>query len=204
MPSSVTHELEALNEANPAVYHYSPVNHALEKRMEVPTDIYNELMIQLCASQNSFLVAISSVNWREIWKYGERAFRYCQLDVGHAVGSLLMACLLLGWRAKPINIGEGLSGLSDDMFQSIFGLQSSQFVDGEDELPAVLLCVEPCSKPISLEVGSEALSDDLVSSLASISLNGKPNQQSWKARCWTESCLQLQISVNSVPNLIFS
>jgi nitroreductase len=28
---------------------------------------------------------LASVHWREAWKYGERAFRYCQHDVGHAI-----------------------------------------------------------------------------------------------------------------------
>ena len=46
----------------------------------------------------SFLVGLSSVLWREAWKYGERAFRYCQHDVGHAVGTLRFAAAALGWR----------------------------------------------------------------------------------------------------------
>jgi nitroreductase len=36
--------------------------------------------------------------WREAWKYGERAFRYCQLDVGHAMAALQIASRVLGWR----------------------------------------------------------------------------------------------------------
>jgi hypothetical protein len=43
-------------------------------------------------------VALSTIMWREAWKYGERAFRYCQLDVGHAVAALLYAGAVLGWR----------------------------------------------------------------------------------------------------------
>jgi nitroreductase len=42
--------------------------------------------------------------WREAWKYGERAFRYCQLDTGHAVGALRYAAALLGWR--PVEQGR--------------------------------------------------------------------------------------------------
>ena len=29
-------------------------------------------------------MALTSITWREAWKYGERAFRYCNHDVGHA------------------------------------------------------------------------------------------------------------------------
>mgnify|MGYP000738759520 CR=1 FL=1 len=42
-------------------------------------------------------VGLSCIMWREAWKYGERAFRYCQLDTGHALGCLHYAAALLGW-----------------------------------------------------------------------------------------------------------
>jgi len=42
----------------------------------------------------------------EAWKYGERAFRYCQLDIGHALGALRYAAGTLGWKAKVVeNLG---------------------------------------------------------------------------------------------------
>ncbi|PKO59000.1 MAG: hypothetical protein CVU25_03215 [Betaproteobacteria bacterium HGW-Betaproteobacteria-19] len=44
--------------------------------------------------------------WREAWKYGERGFRYCQLDVGHAVGALAHAAALLGWPLAERRIGN--------------------------------------------------------------------------------------------------
>lgn len=71
------------------LYHYCPDTHTLECRAEfAPSDGAPQL-----------LVALSSVMWREAWKYGERAFRYCQLDTGHAVGALRYAAALLGWPA---------------------------------------------------------------------------------------------------------
>ena len=45
------------------------------------------------------LVALTSIHWREAWKYGERAFRYCQHDLGHAIAALGVAAALVGWRA---------------------------------------------------------------------------------------------------------
>jgi nitroreductase len=48
--------------------------------------------------EDSFLVGLSSIHWREAWKYGERAFRYCQHDVGHALGTLRFAAAALGWK----------------------------------------------------------------------------------------------------------
>ena len=42
-------------------------------------------------------IGLSAVMWREAWKYGERAFRYCQLDTGHAIGAISYAAQTLGW-----------------------------------------------------------------------------------------------------------
>ena len=69
------------------LYHYCPDTHALECRAE----------FEPVAGYPQMLVGFSSVMWREAWKYGERAFRYCQLDTGHAVGALRYAAALLGW-----------------------------------------------------------------------------------------------------------
>lgn len=71
------------------LYHYCPDTHALERRAEfAPSE-----------GAPQMLVALSSAMWREAWKYGERAFRYCQLDTGHAVGAVRYAAALLGWPA---------------------------------------------------------------------------------------------------------
>ena len=40
------------------------------------------------AAGTSCLVALTSIHWREAWKYGERAFRYCQHDLGHAIAAV--------------------------------------------------------------------------------------------------------------------
>jgi len=69
------------------VYHYCPDSHTLECRAG----------FEAGAGAPQLLVGISSVMWREAWKYGERAFRYCQLDAGHAVGALRYAAALLEW-----------------------------------------------------------------------------------------------------------
>jgi len=71
------------------VHHYRPEAHALECRAQDPASA--------ASAPPRLLIALSTVMWREAWKYGERAFRYCQLDVGHAVGALRHAASLLGW-----------------------------------------------------------------------------------------------------------
>ena len=60
----------------PGLYHYAPKEHGLEYRMK-ETNKYLENLLKPFPLQ-SFLIGLSSIHWREAWKYGERAFRYCQ------------------------------------------------------------------------------------------------------------------------------
>jgi len=81
----------------PGVYHYAPKEHGVELRAEIDPFFWASF------SEGSFLVGLSSIFWREAWKYGERAFRYCQLDVGHALGSLRFAAAALGWKVRLLD-----------------------------------------------------------------------------------------------------
>jgi nitroreductase len=79
--------------ATPAVYHYAPDRHALEQRCAFPPSLSPSL------PDSVWLVALTSIHWREAWKYGERAFRYCQHDLGHAIAAVRIAADLVGLRA---------------------------------------------------------------------------------------------------------
>ncbi|MGA8170784.1 MAG: SagB/ThcOx family dehydrogenase [Methylocystis sp.] len=74
-----------------ALHHYAPEIHSLERRAAFEAAVI--------LPEGGFLLALSSIPWRESWKYGERAFRYCQLDVGHAIAAAAQAAGALGWRA---------------------------------------------------------------------------------------------------------
>ena len=74
------------------VYHYLSKDHSLQQRFVAEQPFHQPLA----------LVALTSIHWREAWKYGERAFRYCQLDIGHALASLAYAAATLGWRINVL------------------------------------------------------------------------------------------------------
>ena len=90
--------------AGPGLYHYAAKEHALELRAQWSKESFRRLLQGF--PPNAFLIGFASVNWRETWKYGERAFRYCQHDVGHAIGSMRIAAQTLGWRMLLL---DGLS-----------------------------------------------------------------------------------------------
>jgi nitroreductase len=82
------------------------------------------------------LVALTSIHWRESWKYGERAFRYCQHDLGHAMAALVASASAVGWRAGlvpewPQATLAALTGIDRD----------EDFVDAEREEPACLMAI---------------------------------------------------------------
>src|SRR6185436_11270901 len=86
---------------SPGLFHYAPREHALERRADCPPALFFQMMRNF--PRQTFLVGLSSVYWREAWKYGERAFRYCQHDAGHAVGALRIAAATLGWSARLLD-----------------------------------------------------------------------------------------------------
>jgi SagB-type dehydrogenase family enzyme len=120
----------------PAVYHYAPKEHALERRAILDAKAWS----QLCAPfpEGSFLVGLSSVHWREAWKYGERAFRYCQHDAGHALASLRIAAAALGW-GLVLHDGISASAIADLLGFS----RSDDYGTAEREEPELLAWVTP-------------------------------------------------------------
>lgn len=79
----------------PGLYHYAPKEHGLELRAVFSPETLEKLLAPF--PSGAFLFGLTSVHWREAWKYGERAFRYCHHDVGHAIGTARIAAAALGW-----------------------------------------------------------------------------------------------------------
>jgi SagB-type dehydrogenase family enzyme len=96
------------------VYHYLSRDHLLERRCKfTPSDA---AAVARHVGDRGFLVLLTSIRWREAWKYGERAFRYCQHDVGHALGALRMGAAALGWSAALVD------DLGDERLAGLLGL----------------------------------------------------------------------------------
>ena len=104
--------------------HYAPGEHGLEERC----DLGSEAWLGFSGGRPGFLVALTTIHWREAWKYGERAFRYCQHDAGHAIAALRFAAALLGWRLTL------LPSWSDAQLGAVLGLdREADFTGAERE-----------------------------------------------------------------------
>ena len=114
------------------VAHYAPKAHALEILHRFDTDFWEKL------PAGAFIFGITSIPWREAWKYGERAFRYTQLDAGHAIRSVQVAARLTGWYGRLIDAQE------PEAVDAILGLdQPERFKTLEPEIADALLLITP-------------------------------------------------------------
>lgn len=129
------------------VHHYLSRDHLLEQRCSLPQRSARLL------PADSFLLGLSSIHWREAWKYGERAYRYCQHDAGHAIAAVRYAAAILGWQARL------LSEWSDAAIASILGLErEADFAAAEREYPdAIVLVQRSSSSRDRTTVDSDAL-----------------------------------------------
>ncbi|MCR4301287.1 MAG: nitroreductase family protein, partial [Sulfuricaulis sp.] len=115
----------------PVVCHYAPRAHALEVRSRFAVETWNGLVADL--PPLTLIIGLSSIHWREAWKYGARAFRYCQHDVGHAIAAIGFAAAALGWKASL------LEEVGDAVIADVLGLSCGE--DPESERPECLLAV---------------------------------------------------------------
>ena len=122
--------------AAPGVYHYAPDAHTLEERGRLDRAAWSDAFAGL--PEGSFLAALTSIHWREAWKYGERAFRYCQHDVGHAAAAMRIAAAMMGWSCAIA------PGWSSSALAAVLGTdRAADFEGAEREEPACLMTVVP-------------------------------------------------------------
>jgi len=120
----------------PGVYHYAPKEHGLEQRCVFSPETWKTLAAAFPAGV--FFAGLTSIHWREAWKYGERAYRYCNHDVGHALASMSYSAAALGWRAVMIE------ALGDSEVAALLGVDRVEnFNDTETEHPDVVIAVFP-------------------------------------------------------------
>ncbi|XP_068635104.1 uncharacterized protein [Aristolochia californica] len=169
---------------SPFVAHYAPKEHALERRAVVNSDFFSRFF-----PEGSFLVGLSSIFWRESWKYGERAFRYCNHDAGHAIAAVVIAAGALGWDVKLLD-GLGFKDLENIMGLGPYQLlkipssspTKGRFPELEFEHPDCLLLVFP--KSVEEITVDYARLTSAIAQFPSLKWEGKPNSLSKDHVCW--------------------
>jgi SagB-type dehydrogenase family enzyme len=147
-PTEAYVRCEGLMDLADGLYHYAPREHALALRASrgarqmaaslATGAVAAEGHMEAAPVEAQVWLGLSSIQWREAWKYGERAFRYCQLDAGHAVGAVRYAAAALGWQARV------LEGLSHAELAALLGLdRDADFGRAEREEPELLIQLRP-------------------------------------------------------------
>jgi SagB-type dehydrogenase family enzyme len=72
------------------LYHYDPSRHMAEQRGR------GEFETEPAGGSAPIVFVLTSIVWREAWKYGERAYRYCLHDIGHAWQALALSARAIG------------------------------------------------------------------------------------------------------------
>lgn len=139
-------------EITAGVYHYAPREHALEQRANFNFQIFQNF------PPDTFLVGLSSIYWREAWKYGERAFRYCQHDAGHAIAALRFSAAVLGWQFIV------LDDLGDQDVARLLGLdREANFEQAEDEHTVCIAAVLAGTDPVAMNTSITQSEIDAIS-----------------------------------------
>jgi SagB-type dehydrogenase family enzyme len=104
------------------LYHYRPSSHMAEQRALGPMNI------PFFSTPITFI--LTTIAWREAWKYRDRAYRYCLLDAGHAWQSLALAAQAIGCTT------HAHGSFADDRIAEACRLHT-------DEWPLLLVSIDP-------------------------------------------------------------
>jgi len=158
----------------PGVYHYSVFRHALERRTVLTSAEWENVSRPL--PQDSLLIVLASIYWRESWKYGERAFRYCQHDAGHAIGTVTFAATTLGWKTGLLH------SVTDNDLEVLSGLQQQEGIEAEHA--DCLLVIHPADVNTITTGISVNLPATLLERLNTTRPEGHPNPLSRQYHAW--------------------
>jgi SagB-type dehydrogenase family enzyme len=158
----------------PSLFHYQVFEHALELRATLDDALWARLTHGL--PTGSVLLGLTSIHWREAWKYGERAYRYCQHDAGHAIAAVSFAASALG-RCTRV-----LDRLDDLTVTRLLGIAAQS--GPEAEHADCMLCIAPRSAFRAAELDAFVVSPDVLRDFAAQTLQGRENQLSASHHPW--------------------
>jgi SagB-type dehydrogenase family enzyme len=131
-PTETYVAVRAFTGIDDGLYHYRADRHAIELRSRGAWTQHLASALEIpWASESPLIIGLTSIFWREAWKYGERAYRYCCHDLGHAMMSALLAARVLGLT------GGAVAHFSDVRLSRAMGLAES------DEAPMAFLVFPP-------------------------------------------------------------
>ena len=105
------------------LYHYRPSSHMAEQRA------MGGFVRKVTDTDAPLVFVLTSIAWREAWKYRDRAYRYCLHDIGHAWQALALAGRAIGCESFAIG------NFADDEI-------SARCLLNEDEWPMLIVTLQ--------------------------------------------------------------
>jgi SagB-type dehydrogenase family enzyme len=120
------------------LYHYRPSSHMAEQRA------IGEFCENLVDTSAPLVFVLTSIAWREAWKYQDRAYRYCLHDIGHAWQALTLAARSIGCESFA------LGHFSDEKIAEACHLS-------QDEWPMLIVGLHGPSIPVKTQGPAETI-----------------------------------------------
>jgi SagB-type dehydrogenase family enzyme len=115
----------------PAIFHYNPTTHALEKLWDLPAQFnIKNLAKQPDTLPLSALIVFTSVWKRSSAKYGDLTYLHSLLEAGHMSENVLLVATAAGIDARPY------AGFSDDKIAELLDLDEAE----EQVVHTVTIC----------------------------------------------------------------
>jgi len=154
----------------PMIAHYAPQEHGLEQRCILTEHLWQLLTSEF--NQPVIFIGLSSIYWRESWKYGSRAYRYSHLDIGHALAAISLSATSLGWHCQL------LENSSTEQIRKLLGLPDNH--DNESEQADCLIAItQTKNKNPVLSLPAHAIQQ-----ITLADWRGKTNVLSATSICW--------------------
>ena len=175
-PTETYLALRGFTGVHDGLYHYRADRHALELRSGGNwTEQIARALVLPWAAGSPLIVGLTSIFWREAWKYRDRAYRYCCHDLGHATMSLLLAARALGLS------GGAVAHFSDLRLTHALGLAGSDeapmaFLVFPSQSPSERLSAPPQQEPAGVpnELSAEEVPYDLLLGMHRSTMLGDP------------------------------
>lgn len=121
----------ALESQTPAVFHYNPTEHALERLWSLPGNFnMKDIAKKPDSLPLSTLIVFTSVWSRSSAKYGDLAFLHALLEAGHMSENILLVGCALGLDMRPY------AGFEDDRIAELLDLNEAQ----EQTIHSITVC----------------------------------------------------------------
>lgn len=141
------------------LYHFDPEQPGLHQLW--PGRLANAAAKRLGAEPGGLTFFISAMYWRSLWKYRQRAYRYCLLDSGHMLANLELAVAACGLAPcvtadfNDASVGVFL-GLASDEEAALVGLSAGPPLSDSGPEEEGLPPFDLQAKPLSARIGRDA------------------------------------------------